>query len=199
MRVNPSGTCFTEEKMAAAEWEPFAVSKNFPVQVGINWNGFYVSAQFQDEHGNLSPVYCDDIAVEGMPAQPTVQSTDWYSQIQCSSEKEVHPGPGETVSGDNITFSWPNKNKLPDGVFYKVSAFGAGDQYTAVAATGQTREASITLPVPRERAGDIVWYITLVDANGTFLDHGRCSSFASSLLTVDPPEGIKGVHFSFQP
>jgi hypothetical protein len=199
MRVFKSSGCVTNANLEAAVWEPFAPSKTFPVVVAINWVGFYISAQFQDEHGNLSPVYCDDISVEGSSRNPQVDPTDWYPQIQCISENEVHPGPSETVTGTKTIFSWPNKNNLPDGVFYKVSVFGADDNYTALAASGQTRETSITLQIPRERLGEFVWYVTLVDANGTFLDHGRCSSFPASLLTVDPPSGIKGIHFQVQP
>ena len=39
----------------------------------------------------------------------------------------------------------------------------------------------------------------LVDATGVMIDHNRCSSFPASLLKVDPPEGIKGIHFQYQP
>ena len=199
MRVRPTGGCSANPDMESAAWEPFAPSRTFPVQVALNWIGFYVSAQFQDEHGNLSPVYCDDISVEGMPPPILVNPTDWYPQIQCFSETEVHPGPGETVAGPGVTFSWPDKNDLPEGVFYSVSAFSSADQYTGLAAGGSTRETSITLQIPPDRAGDIVWYITLADANGNLLDHARCSSFPASLLTVDPPTGIKGIHFWYRP
>ena len=37
----------------------------------INIQGWYANAQYRDDAGNISPVYCDDISVEGMPAQPT--------------------------------------------------------------------------------------------------------------------------------
>jgi len=67
MRVSTAGMCFAEADMAEATWEPFAASKTIPVYVGINWAGFYVSVQYRDEQGHLSPVYCDDISVEGMP------------------------------------------------------------------------------------------------------------------------------------
>jgi hypothetical protein len=185
--------------MEPASWERFAASKTFPVYVALNWVGFYVSAQFQDEHGNLSPVYCDDISVEGMPPPILVNPTEWYPQIQCFSESEVHPGPGETVTGPEVTFRWPGKNTLPESVVYSVSAFSGIDQYAGLAAGGRTRETSITLQIPPERSGDIVWYLTLADANGNLLDHARCSSFPASLLTVDPPEGIKGIHFTYRP
>jgi hypothetical protein len=56
--------------MDDAVWEPFTTTRTFSVPVAINWAGFYVAAQYQDEKGNLSPVYCDDISVEGMPPTP---------------------------------------------------------------------------------------------------------------------------------
>lgn len=72
MRVKPAGTCLTEQiQMGDAKWEPFTPAKTFPVLVAINWIGFYIAIQYQDEKGNLSPVYCDDISVEGMPSPPT--------------------------------------------------------------------------------------------------------------------------------
>lgn len=199
MRVSTFPGCSTNTRMEATDWEPFQPSKTFPIQVVINWVGFYVSAQFQDEHGNLSPVYCDDISVEGSPRQPIVNPTDWYPQIQCFSVNEVHPGPGEITTGTTTTFSWPDRNVLPEGVFYNVYIYGAGDGYTALVAHGQTRETSIPLQIPHDRAGDMVWTLTLADANGNLLEHGQCSSYRASLLTVDPASGIKGIHFLYQP
>jgi hypothetical protein len=202
MRVRTAygGGCFTEAGMQTAAWEPFAAAKTFSLSIGLNWIGFYVSAQFQDEHGNLSPVYCDDISVEGMPPTPATVSagpTSW--PIQCFGANEVRPGPGETLRTTPVNFSWPEKNNLPKGVAYKVFVFGAGDNYAALVASGQTSGASIALDIPAERAGDIAWYITLVDVNGNLLAHGQCSSFPAGLLTVDPPNGIKGIHFLYQP
>jgi len=191
--------CSADTDLESADWEPFVDSKTYPVPVVINWSGFYLCVQYQDEYGNLSPVYRDDISVEGMPRGPVVNPTDWYPQIQCFSETEVHPGPGEVVSGTTVTFSWPDKNHLPEGVFYKVFAYGASDAFAGLAASGQTTGTSITLPIAPEHAGEIGWYITLVDANGTLLDHGQCSSFSASLLTVDPPTGLKAVIFRYQP
>ena len=63
------GNCVKD--MSAAAWEPFAPAKTFTVTVGLNFIGLYVSAQFRDANGNLSPIVCDDISVEGMPAMPT--------------------------------------------------------------------------------------------------------------------------------
>ena len=197
MRVR-SG-CLADTDLESAEWEPFTDSKMVPVFVVINWTGFYVCVQYQDEHGNVSPVYRDDISVEGMPRPPLVNSTDWYDQIQCFSEQEVHPGPNQVVTGTSITFSWPDKNHLPEGVFYKVFAYAASDGFAGVAASGQTAGSSITLQIDPAHAGEIGWYVVLVDANGTLLDHGQCSSFPASLLTVDPPVELKAVLFQYQP
>jgi hypothetical protein len=71
MRTRAGGIHFTESEMAEAEWEPFVPLKTFPVYVAINWIGFYVSVQYRDAQGNLSPVYYDDISVEGHPPSPT--------------------------------------------------------------------------------------------------------------------------------
>ncbi len=199
VRTASGGGCYSEAELGSAPWEPFAAGESFPVDLGINWIGFYVTVQFRDEAGNLSAVYCDDISVEGMPALPQVDASDWFPKIQCFSEKDVHPGQAESVTGAKVKFSWPERNRLPEGVFYKVSVFAESDGYTATVASGQTRENSIALSMPAGRAGDMAWYLTLVDANGTFLDHGRCSTFPPSLLTVDPPSGIKGVHFLYKP
>jgi hypothetical protein len=192
-------TCESVTDTESPDWEPFVTSKTFPVHVVLNWSGFGICVQYQDEYGNLSPVYQDDISVEGMPRTPLVNPTDWYAQIQCFSENEVRPGPDEVVTGPSITFRWPDRNDLPEGVFYKVFAYGVGDNLSGLLASGQTGETSITLQIPPENAGQIGWYITLVDANGTLLDHAQCSSFPPSLLTVDPPVGLKGVIFLYQP
>ena len=71
MRTLGAGRCFVEGEMGRAEWEPFASDKAFPVRVVINWVGYYVTVQFRDEQGNLSPAYCDDIGVEGHPPKST--------------------------------------------------------------------------------------------------------------------------------
>jgi hypothetical protein len=71
MRVRAGGVCFPESELVTANWEPFVSSKPYPVYVALNWVGFYVSVQYRDAHGNLSPVYCDDISVEGFPPAGT--------------------------------------------------------------------------------------------------------------------------------
>jgi len=72
MRVRTGNIPFDEREMAQAEWQPFVRRRNFPVQVILNWVGFYVSVQYRDAQGNVSSVYFDDISVEGMPPTPTV-------------------------------------------------------------------------------------------------------------------------------
>jgi hypothetical protein len=68
MRVG-FGYCQSEAEMSAA-WEPFVTQMSYPYTIPLNWSGFYVSVQYQDGLGNRSPVYCDDITVEGMPPPP---------------------------------------------------------------------------------------------------------------------------------
>jgi hypothetical protein len=75
MRVRTDGRCFTEYDIVDTGWEPLVPSKTYPVHVAINWIGFYVSVQYRDDRGNLSPVYCDDIGVEGHPPMPTITPT----------------------------------------------------------------------------------------------------------------------------
>ena len=74
MRVRVGGMAFSEREMAAAAWEPFVRQRRYPVHVAVNWVGFYVSVQYRDAQGNMSPVYFDDISVEGMPPTPTISA-----------------------------------------------------------------------------------------------------------------------------
>mgnify|MGYP000847069192 CR=1 FL=1 len=71
MRVRPGNTSFDESAMDAAPWQTMLREQTFPVTVVLNWTGFYVSVQFRDADGNLSPVVSDDISVEGSPPTPT--------------------------------------------------------------------------------------------------------------------------------
>ncbi len=65
------GGCLSADELANTAWEPFVSNKTYTVTLANNWIGFYVSAQYRDQTGYTSPVYCDDISVEGMPASPT--------------------------------------------------------------------------------------------------------------------------------
>jgi hypothetical protein len=73
MRVDAgrSGGCVGEGEMASYDWEPFAIEKVYTTIAFINIQGWYVNVQYRDDQGNVSPVYCDDISVEGMPSAPT--------------------------------------------------------------------------------------------------------------------------------
>ena len=70
MRVQAFGFCGQEP---SGNWEPFVPEKSYPFHLPINWVTWRISAQFRDAQGNLSPVVCDDIGVEGMPERPTSQ------------------------------------------------------------------------------------------------------------------------------
>jgi len=71
MRARAGMRPFDEFELAEAPWEPFVSARIYPVPVPINWSGFYVSVQYRDALGNLSPLFSDDISVEGMPVSPT--------------------------------------------------------------------------------------------------------------------------------
>jgi hypothetical protein len=67
MRVRVGVGPFDAAEMSEVPWEPYVTGRMVPVAVAINWTGFYVTAQFRDALGNISPVYQDDISVEGFP------------------------------------------------------------------------------------------------------------------------------------
>jgi hypothetical protein len=71
MRVSSFMGCQKDAQALDAPWEPFVRSKNYATTLAINWVGWYISVQYRDDQGNLSPVYCDDISLEGSPPQPT--------------------------------------------------------------------------------------------------------------------------------
>ena len=72
MRRMEGSYCLSEVQLANAPWEPFtpSVTESYMI-TAINWIGHTISVQYRDNLGNLSPVVCDDISVEGMPAPPT--------------------------------------------------------------------------------------------------------------------------------
>jgi len=66
------GRCLSESEINQVEWEPFILEREYPVLVVINWVGHYATVQYRDALGYISPIYCDDIAVEGFPPpEPT--------------------------------------------------------------------------------------------------------------------------------
>lgn len=73
MRTSTTYGCASEAAIGQAAWEPFATQKVFTFTPPINWVTFYASVQFRDAADNVSPIYCDDIAVEGMPPPPNLR------------------------------------------------------------------------------------------------------------------------------
>jgi hypothetical protein len=71
MRVSAGGTPRSSQALEQVPWQPYLHSISFEIPIATNWTGFYVQAQFKDALGNLSPVYIDDISVEGMPSPLT--------------------------------------------------------------------------------------------------------------------------------
>jgi hypothetical protein len=68
MRVLSGGSQVTQEgEIEKADWGSFEPVQTFEFTLRDNWIGFFVSVQFRDVQGNISPVYWDDISVEGMP------------------------------------------------------------------------------------------------------------------------------------
>src|SRR3972149_11128734 len=72
MRARAGSVSLSESQLSETEWEPFSPAKEFIYIAPINWSGFYVTVQFRDALGNLSPVYSSEISVEGIPAPPTI-------------------------------------------------------------------------------------------------------------------------------
>lgn len=75
MRLRTNGVCFQEADLNQAEWQPFQAGMDLRYTVSaINWVGLWASVQYRDAEGNLSPVACDDISIEGMPAMQTPEN-----------------------------------------------------------------------------------------------------------------------------
>ncbi len=71
MRILARGSPATLEELSDVAWERFQPSKTFLADVALNWLGFYVSVQYRDAQGRQSPVYSDDISIEGFIPAPT--------------------------------------------------------------------------------------------------------------------------------
>ena len=71
MRVIARGAAARVEDFLDVAWEPFQTAGTFRTVAAINWVGFYVSVQFRDAQGHASPVFVDDISIEGSPPPPT--------------------------------------------------------------------------------------------------------------------------------
>ncbi len=67
VKTSPIGRCLAPSEMSDTPWEPFVPSETFTFRVALNWSTFKLHVQYRDVKGNLSPVYCGEIAVEGQP------------------------------------------------------------------------------------------------------------------------------------
>ena len=67
MKAQPGGGCIKDPAQLKGSWEPFQPTRTYSTGLAINWVGWYLNVQYRDDRGNLSPVYCDDISLEGNP------------------------------------------------------------------------------------------------------------------------------------
>lgn len=67
MRMRLATIRFSEEDLLTTAWEPFVLTTSMPVSVPLNGDTYYLTVQYRDEAGNLSPVYSAEIAVEESP------------------------------------------------------------------------------------------------------------------------------------
>lgn len=60
------------QALAQRPWEPYVGDVGYPIEIQTaNWVGWWVSVQYRDAAGNVSPVYSDDISIEGHESLPT--------------------------------------------------------------------------------------------------------------------------------
>jgi hypothetical protein len=67
MRHTTGSYANLDQDFDTLDWGSYVEEKSFTYQIPINWTGFYVRVQFRDALGNISPIYTDDISVEGSP------------------------------------------------------------------------------------------------------------------------------------
>jgi len=71
MRTRIGLAAATPADMTGQTWEPFSRQVTFEIIPGVNWTGYFVSAQFRDSKGAVSDVVWDEISVEGEPPGAT--------------------------------------------------------------------------------------------------------------------------------
>lgn len=60
--------CTPNPNLDSGVWEPFVPQKTFRYTITVpNFVGWYLAVEYRDSQGNVSPVYCDDISIEGSP------------------------------------------------------------------------------------------------------------------------------------
>jgi len=107
-------SCGNAQDLSAASWEPFTTSQTYLHTIAtINWYGYYTRAQYRDSVGNLSPIYCDDISIEGMPPVTVTGGTPTSSGPTRTPTPTLSPTPitptpsGGTCSPVNATITAP--------------------------------------------------------------------------------------------
>lgn len=97
MRIGHQACSPTPPNLSAVAWEPFLTSKNFSYTISaINWVGYYVDVQYRDAAGNVSPVYCDDISIEGMPGITGTAQTGTPTALTPTKTRTPTPSPTRT-------------------------------------------------------------------------------------------------------
>lgn len=100
--------CNTTLDLSSAAWEPYVASKSFSYNiVALNWVSYYVDVQYRDGAGNLSPVYCDDISIEGMPAGGTTVTPTVVITSTKTPSPTVTSIPGADFSGTPLSGAAP--------------------------------------------------------------------------------------------
>lgn len=54
-----------EERIAEQAWVPYQADLSFTTRIAVNWVGWWISVQYRDDQGTISPIYYDDISLEG--------------------------------------------------------------------------------------------------------------------------------------
>lgn len=54
-----------EERLSEEAWVPYQPEMSFSTQLAVNWVGWWISVQYRDDQGTVSPIYYDDISLEG--------------------------------------------------------------------------------------------------------------------------------------
>jgi len=65
------GQCAPDPDQHLGIWEPYQAQRIYETTLAINWVGWWIGVQYRDSKGNLSPIYCDDISLEGSPPSST--------------------------------------------------------------------------------------------------------------------------------
>lgn len=73
MRYMTGSSIADEQDILSLEWQNYQSEVVIDYQVNaVNWLGHWVTVQYMDADGNVSPLISDDISIEGMPEMPTL-------------------------------------------------------------------------------------------------------------------------------